>query len=143
MLENQMIIGTAMIIASVVFHVTALVYLVRILKRITRSGPVPLTGMQSVAFLSVSVLYIVSVHTVEAWGWAYVYRSLGEFAGIEQALYFSVVTATTLGYGDITLSDRWQLLSSFEAMGGLILFGVSVAFLFEIVRPFFDNPSRK
>ena len=139
MLENQMIIGTLMIIASVVFHVTALVYLVRILKRIANSAIAPLTGIQSVLFLSTAVLFIVIVHTAEAWGWALVYYGLGEFAGVDQALYFSVVTATTLGYGDFTLSDRWQLLSSFEAMGGLILFGVSVAFLFEVVRPFFDD----
>ena len=79
---------------------------------------------------------------MESWGWATIYYILGEFSDMQQSLYFSVVTATTLGYGDLTLSDRWQLLSSFEAMGGLILFGVSVAFLFEILRPFLDKPSQ-
>ena len=52
-------------------------------------------------------------------------------------MYFSVVTTTTLGYGDFTLSDRWRVLASFQAIGGLILFGASTAFLFEIIRRLF------
>ena len=65
------------------------------------------------------------------------YYFLDEFNEIEEALYFSVVTITTLGYGDITLSEQWRLLGTFEAMGGLILFGVSVAFMMEVVRRLF------
>ena len=132
-----------MIIVSVVFHVAALVYLVTILKYFSVITQIRKAGrLRSVGLLSISVVYIVFVHSVESWGWATIYYILGEFSDMQQSLYFSVVTATTLGYGDLTLSDRWQLLSSFEAMGGLILFGVSVAFLFEILRPFLDKPSQ-
>jgi voltage-gated potassium channel Kch len=84
-----------------------------------------------------SVLVIIGVHTVEAWTWAALYLYLGEFDALQNALYFSVVTATTLGYGDITLSPDWQILGTFEAMGGLILFGVSTAFLLELMRYLF------
>ncbi|MEM9322914.1 MAG: ion channel [Pseudomonadota bacterium] len=42
------------------------------------------------------------------------------------ALYFSVSTATTVGYGDIILTPAWQVLGTFESMSGLILFGASV-----------------
>jgi voltage-gated potassium channel Kch len=57
---------------------------------------------------------------------------------MERALYFSTVTFTTLGYGDITLQERWQLLSSFEAANGIILFGVSTAFVFVAIRKLFE-----
>ena len=138
MIEN-LLIGTLMIVVSVLFHVTALVYLVNMLIQLTTSIRATDEKIRSICFLSVAVLFIVVVHTIEAWGWAVIYYALGEFTDFKQSLYFSVVTATTLGYGDITLSDRWQLLASFEAMGGLILFGVTIAFLFEILRPFFDK----
>ena len=62
-------------------------------------------------------------------------------ASLRPAVYFSVVTATTFGYGDITLSDQWQLLGSFEAMGGLILFGAGTALLVEVMRYFFQSKS--
>lgn len=139
MFENQVFIGTTMIVVTVIFHVTALVYLTNILKRMTASIRIARARHQAILFLSVSVLFIVIVHTIEAWGWAVIYWALGEFADLNRSLYFSVVTSTTLGYGDITLSERWQLLATFEAMGGLILFGVTTAFLLEILRPLFGE----
>ncbi len=57
---------------------------------------------------------------------------------MERSLYFSTVTFTTLGYGDITLQERWQLLSSLEAVNGIILFGVSTAFVFGVIRKLFE-----
>ena len=72
--------------------------------------------------------------------WAIIYLQLGEFEVLTDALYFSVVTSTTLGYGDIVLSSKWQLLGTFEAMGGLILFGTSTAFLLNVMRRLFDEP---
>ena len=52
----------------------------------------------------------------------------------ETALYFSFVTFTTLGYGDITLSEGWRLLSGIEALNGLLLVGWTTALLFAIVQ---------
>ena len=63
---------------------------------------------------------------------------LGEFESLERALYFSTVTFTTLGYGDLVLNVRWQLLSGFEAVNGIILFGVSTAFVFAVMRRMFE-----
>ena len=83
------------------------------------------------------VLIIICIHTLEAWCWAALYLFLGEFTKLHEALYFSVVTFTTLGYGDITLSEQWHVLSTFEAMGGLILFGTSTAFLLGLMQNLF------
>lgn len=137
MIDIKILIGTLMIIITVVFHVTALVYLAGILTRLMPATQIAVNRFRSIMMLSMMVFYIVVVHTVEAFSWAVLYYALGEFAEMGQALYFSVVTATTLGYGDLTMSDRWQMLAAFEAMGGLILFGVTIAFLFEMLRPFF------
>ncbi len=80
-------------------------------------------------------------HTLEIWSWAFLYLRLEQFESMERALYFSTVTFTTLGYGDITLVERWQLLSSFEAANGIILFGVSTAFVFAVMRKLFEAVS--
>ncbi len=65
--------------------------------------------------------------------------STWEFDDLTKALYFSVTTSTTLGYGDITLSPQWQLLSTFEAIAGLLLFGASTAFLLALMKNLFDD----
>ena len=63
--------------------------------------------------------------------WAVILLAIGEFDTFEDALYFASVSATTLGFGDELLSDRWRLLSGVLAANGLILFGLNSAFLFD------------
>ena len=102
MFEEQILIGTIMIIATVIFHTTALGYLANILKKLTPSSQVGSTRFHTICILTISVLAIVGVHTFEAWSWSVAYFTLGEFTDLNQSLYFSVVTFTTLGYGEIT-----------------------------------------
>jgi len=59
--------------------------------------------------------------------WALLYVFLGEFEELSRALYFSGVTFATLGYGDVVLTPKWQLLSALEAATGILMFGVSTA----------------
>ncbi len=58
---------------------------------------------------------------------------LGTFDAFEPARYFSVVSFTTLGFGDIVLAAEWRLLSGLSAANGLLVFGLSTAFLVEFL----------
>jgi hypothetical protein len=73
------------------------------------------------------VLVMFYVSLVEVLLWAAVYLALNAIQGFERALYFSMVTFTTLGYGEIVLGERWRLLASFEAANGIIMFGWTTA----------------
>lgn len=139
MFNGQLLIGTLGVLATVFFHVACLVGLAKILRRLSRHSPVPKGTLGTMLLLGASVTVIIGIHSGEDWGWAAVYFALGEFTDINSAMYFSAVTSTTLGYGDIVLSKRWQLLGTFEAMGGLILFGTSTAFLIGVMRGFFED----
>ena len=88
--------------------------------------------MVGIFILTVSALFF--IHTIEIWSWAILYIWIGEFEGISESLYFSMVTFSTLGYGDITLNERWRLLSGFESVSGIILVGVSTALVFAIIQ---------
>lgn len=136
------LVGTNIICVTVVFHVIGLVSLAAIMKTIDKKLTNVAALLKMVLLLGTCVFSVLFLHVVEAWAWAGVYMILGEFDTIERALYFSIVTSTTLGYGDITLSEQWQLLSTFEAMGGLILFGATTAFLLGIMGEMFENPGR-
>ena len=56
-------------------------------------------------------------------------------------VYFAFVNYTTLGYGDVIPSPRWQLLGPITAMNGVLLFGWSTAVLFEVLRKTMDLPA--
>lgn len=123
-------------VGAVLFHVFALVILAAVLSKEANRLSAH-SYLRTLVVLSSAVLANIAVHTVEAWCWAIILWQLGEFADLQTALYFAVVAATTLGYGDLTLSESWRLLGTFVAMGGLILLGTSTAFLIELMRRFF------
>ena len=137
MLHKQIPLGTIIIIFVVVFHVVCLVGLIDLLKWMSVTSEFWKTQLGTMCILGFAVFMIIGIHTIEAWAWAFIYVKLGEFKDLSKALYFSVVTCTALGYGDITLSERWRILSTFEAMGGLLLFGASTAFLIGFMQSIF------
>lgn len=128
-----------MTLASVLFHVAGLVSSAMLLRKTSPLLASLSVWLQSMVRIILGMLLIIVLHILEALAWALLYSELGEFVSLERALYFSVTTSTTLGYGDITLSPRWQLLSTFEAVSGLLLFGASTAFLLGLMKHLFDD----
>lgn len=80
------------------------------------------------------VLLMFFVTLLEVLVWAATYMVLNAIQGFERALYFSMVSFTTLGYGDIVLQERWRLLASFEAANGIMMFGWTTAIVIAAVR---------
>lgn len=137
------LIGAAMIVATVVIESVVIAAAVSFLNRFSttlgRLGMFPRT----VIVLSALSLWLLAGIGVALWLWAALFLWLDEFESIAKAMYFSSVSATTLGYGDTLLSERWQLLSGFIAANGLILFSLNTAFLFEALRRLNDVGSRQ
>jgi len=88
------------------------------------------------ALMSTGILLLM-LHLSEALVWAVAFFLLPETPQLktfEEAVYFSLVTFTTLGYGDITLGEQWRILSGAEAVNGILLAGWSTALLFTVVQ---------
>lgn len=86
------------------------------------------------ATIVICVLFVMSVQTVNVWVWATTFYFTGVFKEFEPSLYFSLVSFSTLGFGDIILDDKWRLLSGLAAANGLLSFGWSTAYMVELVR---------
>ena len=124
-----------MILLTVMIHValyeslyTALQHHTHLLLRLFRRA-------WRMAALAGVVLSIFACHVVCIWLWAALFLMLDipVLSTLADTLYFTTVTYTTLGYGDIILDHHWRLLASFSAANGLILFGWSTAFLYEVI----------
>jgi len=83
--------------------------------------------------LVILVLWLMAAHVIEIGMWAKTFLHYDLFETWEAALYFSGASYTTLGFGDVLLPDAWRLLSGATAANGLLLFGLSAAFLFGAV----------
>ena len=65
---------------------------------------------------------------------ALLYSALGAFEDFETAMYFSGVTFTSLGYGDVVLDGRMRLLGPLQAANGLMMFGITTALFIAAVQ---------
>lgn len=80
------------------------------------------------------ILWMTTAAIVEMGAWGGLYVQLGAFAEVEPALYFSSVTYTSLGYGDVVLDESLRLLGSVEALGGIIMSGWSTALVIAAIQ---------
>jgi hypothetical protein len=84
--------------------------------------------------ITVSVLFILLVHTLQVWLWAGILLLVGALDALEPALYFALVSFSTIGYGDIVMTEQWRLLSAMIGANGLLMFGWSIAYMVDLVR---------
>jgi hypothetical protein len=81
-----------------------------------------------------TALLVTCLHALKAGIWAAAYRLLGALPDAKTAMLYSLNALTSYGHESINLVDRWQLIGALEALNGWILFGLSTAFLFRIIR---------
>jgi len=129
----QIALGAAMIVVTTLIQgVFTVLGIERLRDHLSRGATKSL--VRSTLKLAAFVLWLFLATIIEVWAWAVLYLALGAIGSLEQAVYFSTVTFTTLGFGDITLDETWRLLSSFEAANGLLMFGWSTALIFAAVQ---------
>jgi voltage-gated potassium channel Kch len=125
---SQVFLGCFLVLVTTVLHGIATAGALTLLKgagRLTRFTKA--MQLQRTVVIAGLVVFMFLVSLLDAVLWAYTYLWVGAIEQLETALYFSMVTFTTLGYGDITLSSEWRLLTSFEAANGIIMFGWTTA----------------
>ena len=76
--------------------------------------------------------WMVLLHLVEIGVWAWYYVWAGAIPDAASALYFSAVTYTTTGYGDVVLPETFRLLAALEALTGILMCGWSTGFFFAV-----------
>lgn len=128
---TQLLLAALMSILTVAIHLTGLALLVRILRshhrlvRPLKSAPI--------AILLIATVTIFAIHSVEIWLYALFYVTVGALGPFEEALYFSTVTYSSVGYGDVLLGEEWRILGAIEGATGLIMIGWSTAFLVSLL----------
>lgn len=80
---------------------------------------------------------IVLLHLIEITVWALFYASSQAMPDLHSSLYFSAVTYTTTGYGDLVLPRDSQLVGAIEALTGILMCGWSTGFFFAVVSRMF------
>jgi len=131
------LIGFLLIGLTVSIHATGTsLWMRRLIRQYASHEGHWIPGMQWWIFVATASV-LLTLHILEILLWSLTYLWLPEITYLEtfeSALYFSLVTFTTLGYGDITLQPVHRILSGIEAMTGIFLFGWSTALFFAVVQ---------
>jgi hypothetical protein len=127
-------IGTVIVVINAVIQAEMFTAFGNRLERVVLYLRHRLRRFANTAEIVVAVLFVLLVHTIQVWIWAFAFHWLGALPDLEPALYFAMVTFTTVGYGDIVLSPEWRLLGGVAAANGFLSFGWSTAYMVELVR---------
>jgi hypothetical protein len=129
----NILLGTLMMILTAGVHPVSTIVSLRVLNRWLHrrhNGH----SYNAIALIAGTILMFLVVALIQVGLWGGAYPAIGAVAGVETSMYCSMVTFTTLGYGDVVLSDRWRLLSSLEAANGIIMFGWTTAVVMAVVQ---------
>lgn len=85
---------------------------------------------------------VMFLHIIETNLWAAFYYGQGLFNDFETSLYFSLTSYTTIGYGDVLLPQKWRLLGAIEGISGVLLCGISTAFIFAVISAMLQMQQR-
>jgi hypothetical protein len=124
-----------LIVVTVIFHVIGLIFINEKVIQAMRLSRRPHKFLFAFAVvMGCGTLFAIILHGIEAGIWAGVYRLLGALPDGKSALLYSLSAMTTYGHEPFRLADHWQLMGALEALNGVILFGLTTAFLYGMIR---------
>ncbi len=120
-----------LIVLCVVVHVCGL-WVVH--ERVVRIDTGRRSMLRFAVIMGTAALVATMLHAVEGALWAATYRILGALPDNASAMLYSISAMTSYGHANLDLGGRWQMMGALEALNGMLLFGLTTAFLFAIIQ---------
>jgi xanthine/uracil permease len=84
--------------------------------------------------MGIAALLATVLHALEAGAWAAAYCLLGALPDYKSAMLYSLNAITSYGHANLFLEEQWQLMGALEALNGMLLFGLTTAFLVAMIH---------
>jgi len=136
---SSWVLGLALIVLTIAIHTTAVVMMAlglerRIRGRIDERPDLRRAIQNVIVHIATIALLLATLHGLEGVLWALAYWWLGALGSFGQASVYALSTMTTVEIPGLTLPPRFQMISALEAVNGVLLFGISTAFLFAVMQ---------
>ncbi len=130
----HLILGAALLTLCIFIHVFGLIAI----SRVAFHEEVSRRREQSILFatstFAVTALAAAALFFIQALLWSGLYLHFGALNSVEHAISFSIGVFTTYGNSGIVLGRPWVLLSEVQAVNGVMAFGITTAFLFNLAK---------
>jgi hypothetical protein len=136
--------GLSLIALSIAMHATAVVVMALELQRLRhrlegRARRRSRRGMMvAVVLIAVVGMALAALHGLEAAVWAAAYWGLGAIGSLGDAFLYSVDSITTRGANVLRLDHPFRMMGAIESICGMLLFGISTAFIFAVMRAIWE-----
>ena len=136
----KLLFAIGLVVVTVVIHAAGFSALLRAIvwsRALDKSGFWPVTK-----WVIGLTCWLILIHLVEIslWGLFYFWQGcMPDAPDAQSAFYFSGVTYTSLGYGDILLPRPWRMLAPLETLTGIIMCGLSTGLFFALVSRWISN----
>jgi len=136
---SSWILGLALTVLTIAIHTTAVVLMAfgletRIRARVDETPDLRRAIPTVIVRIGAVALILAALHGLEGVLWALAYWWLGALGSFGEASVYALSTMTTFEIPGLTLPSRFQMISALEAVNGVLLFGISTAFLFAVIQ---------
>jgi hypothetical protein len=143
-LLDNWIWGLSLIALTIAIHATGVTFMVAVLHSIRvrleiRGLRLPYLIAIVIGDVTAMGLLLAGLHGIEAALWAAVYLWLGALGSPETAILYSLDSMATRGASGFMLQPHWQMLGALEAADGMLLFGISTAFIFTVMQFYYQR----
>ena len=145
MLIDKIAMGLVMMVLTIIIHAVFMVFGAKAAK--WRRSRFDISGSETAKAIVISLLtvWMFLAIVIEVWLWALLYLFhplITTLPDLQSAFYFSMVTFTTLGYGDVVHTGQWRTLASIQAANGVIIFGWTTALIFYFIQHIYTQESK-
>src|SRR5213596_4119785 len=127
----KLLMASFLVATTVIIHAAGLGM---VLSHTLHSTARPDTRFWSMTWLLIRIAwFLIVIHLFEIAVWGLFFWWHKCLPDAESSFYFSGVTYATIGYGDLVLPKEWRLFGPIEGLTGILMCGLSTAFLFVIV----------
>jgi ion channel len=137
----EILIAAGLVVVTVVIHAIGFDVLLRVM---IRSHALGALGFHRITPWVIGMTcWLVLIHLVEISTWGLFYFWQGCLPDAETAFYFSGVTYTSVGYGDLVLAKPWRMLAPLETLMGMLMCGLSTGLFFAVISRWIGNWLRR
>jgi hypothetical protein len=132
---SVILIALALVAGTVAVHAAGMAF---VLSRMMKAHADPPARLWAITWLLIKIGWLfILIHAAEVSLWALFYLREGCLPDAESAFYFSGVTYTTIGYGDVVLIKPWRLLAPIQGLTGILMCSLSAGLFFAAVARIF------
>ena len=124
----QIMYGSAVLLVCAVVHILIIARLIRHLRKHDHFTEEKSTRHQLLTVCAL-VLVLLFSHTIQIYISAFSLWAIGALPGYEAPIYYSLVTYTTVGYGDVVLDPGYRIAGAMISATGILMFGITTAFV--------------